>query len=628
MIYVGYIGLQGMKAGDNALDTVYNDRVVPLRDLKVISDMYAVNIVDTAHKARNGSLSYTEALQNIDTAVSTIKKKWHDYLSTFLVDEEKAIVAQIEPLMVIADRETARLRTILETGKTDHLTEFAAKHLYPAFDPVTDKFSALVELQLKVAKEIYDENQTLYDSSRNRMLALIGGALLVGLMISIRIIRSITIPLNTVCTLISRMAEGDLSIDVIDDGRTDEAGQMTRATADIARTLKAVAKDLRDMIDAARAGALSTRANPEHHRGEFAALIQGTNDLVDILTTPLFEVATVMAKLASGDIRGRITGTYEGDLRALKGNVNRSLDALVALLDEVLAFASAMAEGDITRSITGPYQGDFASIKVNLNKAVEQLSSVLSEVRLSTDQVANSASETTAASQDVSRQAGTQMTTLIEVSSAIEQTVSAIAEIAHSAEHGNALARSAADNAAEGQTKLARLADAVDGIAIKNAKISQISSLIAGIADKTYVLALNAGLEAVRAGEHGRGFGLIAHKITALAEDVAQATREIRNLVDETSDVVRGGVEAAGEARASISRIVDSSRESGSTVQTIAAAIEEQNAMAQLLKERVMNLQMTGQTTAGAAEEISATMASLTSMAQHLKAETDRIRIA
>ena len=96
MVAIGLIGLSGMKAGDAAIDTIYNDRVVPLRDLKVIEAMYADNIVDTTHKARNGALSYDQAIHNIDVATDTIKAKWHDYLSTYLVDDEKALVGLVD----------------------------------------------------------------------------------------------------------------------------------------------------------------------------------------------------------------------------------------------------------------------------------------------------------------------------------------------------------------------------------------------------------------------------------------------------------------------------------------------------------------------------------------------------
>jgi methyl-accepting chemotaxis protein len=467
-----------------------------------------------------------------------------------------------------------------------------------------------------------------FEASRRQIIGLIIASVLLGLLASWWVIRSITRPIAQVCDAISRMAVGDLSVSVVDTGYRDEPGQMLRATAEIAQTLRAVSHDLGELIEAARAGTLSVRADPARHKGEFSKLISGANALLGTLAEPLHEVASVMAKLAAGDVRGRMTGEYAGELRALKGNVNRSLDVLVSMLDSISAYASALAEGNLAHSIDGSFQGEFAAMKLNLNKAVTQLRSVLVEVRQATVQVSVSAGETTAAAVEVSRHASGQMTTLVDISGAIEQTASAIGEIASHADRARLLARQAVESAQGGQTTLSALGEAVNGIAEKNTRITQISELIASIADKTYVLALNAGLEAARAGEHGGGFGLIAHKISALAEDVAGATREIRALVQEATAAVGSGVSTASEARSSMGQIVHMSQQSGETIQSIAASIEEQSAMMQLLKDRVVRLQTVAQTTASASEEISATMQSLTGMARHLQAETDRIRTA
>lgn len=626
MIVVGIIGLSGMKAGNESLDTVYNDRVVPLRDLKIIADMYAVNIVDTAHKARSGVLTMENAVKNIDEAEKIIRQKWRDYLATYLVPEEKILADQLENLMAVANKDIINLREILAAKHKERLDDYVNQTLYPAIDPVSDRFGQLIDLQIRVAKQAYETNEELYDISRKRMIALIVIAALLGVGLGVAIIRAVALPAARARDIIDRLACGDLTVDLTDDGARDEIGEMVRSTAQIVRTLQAVAKDLRDLIDAARAGALMVRADPTAHQGEFATLVDGANNLVEALTAPLFEVADVMARLASGDIRGRINGNYEGDLRALQGNVNRSLDALAALLNEVSGFAAALADSDLTRPLNGSYQGEFAAIKQNLNKALARLAEVLRTVGDTTGQVFDSADETTVAAVDVSRQAAVQMATLTEVSSAIEQTVAAIAEIAHSAERGSALARAGAATAEEGRDRLARLTSAVDVIAAKNEKIGRISGSIAGVADKTYVLALNAGLEAVRAGENGRGFGLIAAKITALAEEAAAAAGDIRALAEETAQTVGQGLAAAAESRAAVTRIVDSAVQSDAAAGAIAAAIDEQNAMARLLKERVEQLSMAGQTTAGAAEEISATMSSLARLARGLKEETDRIR--
>jgi methyl-accepting chemotaxis protein len=323
-----------------------------------------------------------------------------------------------------------------------------------------------------------------------------------------------------------------------------------------------------------------------------------------------------------------MAGAYEGDVRALKGNVNRSLDALAALLLEISEFANALAAGDIRRSLEGNYQGDFAAIKLNLNQAMEKLREVIGAVTTATQEVAHAAEETRYAANDVSRQTVNQAATLSDFSAAIEQTALAVNDIALRIEQGSTLVRDTATAAQNGEAKLVYLSEAVERIRAGNARIGQISSLIAGIADKTYVLALNAGLEAVRAGDQGRGFGLVAHQITQLSEEVTRATRDIRALIEEASGHVQAGVGAAQATGAAITQIVAAAQESDSMIQAIATAAEEQRAITQGLKEQIGHLYDAGQTTATAAEEISATMASLAQMAEGLKVEAERIRIA
>ena len=628
IVAVGYIAENAFRTGQSAMTTVFEDRVVPLRDLKVISDMYAVNVVDTAHKARSGAMSRTAASANIQKARATIKERWDAYLATFLVEKEKAIVNEIKPRMALADKTVDKLEQLLKTGKESDLAEFVARELYPEIDPVSDKLSELIELQIHVAEEDTLSTTKQFESSRNKMIVIIIGAVLLSLLASWLVIRAITRPIAEVRDAILQMAEGNLAVSIVDDGRRDESGQMIRATVAITNTLKAVSNDLRELIEAAQAGTLSVRADPGRHKGEFAKLVAGANDLLETLAEPLNEVAAVMAKLASGDVRGRINGEYSGELRALKGNVNRSLDILVTVLDSISNYASALADGDLTQNIDGSFQGEFANMKLNLNKAVHQLRNVVTEVSQATEHVSVSSTETTAAAVEVSRHASGQMTTLVDVSGAIEQTASAISEIASSADRARVLARQAVESAQGGQSTLTAMSVAVHEIAEKNARINQISELISSIADKTYVLALNAGLEAARAGENGGGFGLIAHKISSLAEEVAAATREIRSLVQEATATGNAGVQTASEAKTAMVEIVSMSQQSGETVQSIAAAIEEQSSMMQLLKDRVIRLQTVAQTTASASEEISATMKSLTVLAQRLKSETDRLRTA
>ena len=83
-----------MSTSNAAMRSMYEDRVVCLKQLKTISDLYAVNIVDTSHKARNGNLPFADAVKNIEAARTGIKKEWGDYRSTYLTQEEKVLADQ------------------------------------------------------------------------------------------------------------------------------------------------------------------------------------------------------------------------------------------------------------------------------------------------------------------------------------------------------------------------------------------------------------------------------------------------------------------------------------------------------------------------------------------------------
>ncbi|CAK0770757.1 methyl-accepting chemotaxis protein [Gammaproteobacteria bacterium] len=628
MVLIGVIGLRGIQATSAGLDTVYNDRVVPLRQLSLIADLYTRKITDTAFQARDGALTSSGAIKAIDAVLTSIRKEWQAYLSTFLVEDEQALVRQINPLMVVADQSIDRLRTFLESGQTEEIATFITTTLQPSLNAIDPKLAALSDVQIRVAQEEYNTNHERYQRTYFSMMALLAVAIALAIVFSFAIIRSITRPLTHLRALFDQLADGNLKAEIIHDGRQDEIGLMTQAILRHLNALKLAGADRRTLIDGTKSGMLTVRVDPARHRGDFATLAQGDNDLVETLTIPLFEVASVMAKLASGDVRGRMSGAYNGDLRALKGNVNRSLEGLAALLTEISDFANALANGDIRRSLEGAYQGDFAAIKVNINRAMEQLRDVIGTVIHAAQQVAHSAAETRAAANDVSRQVTNQTITLSDVSLAIEQTAVAVADIANRVERGSMLARDTATAAEDGQTKLGHLTNAVERIHTGNARIGQISSLIASIADKTYVLALNAGLEAIRAGDQGRGFGLIAHQITQLSEEVSHATRDIRSLIEDAINHVQTGVNAAQAANSAITQIVASAHESDATIQAIAAAVEEQSATTQDLKEQVNRLHATGESTAAAAEEISSTMAALDEMARNLKTESERIRIA
>jgi hypothetical protein len=127
---LGADGMYNLNQTVQGLRTVYLDRVIPLRELKDISDAYAVSIVDAAHKFRNGNITNQEGVSEIARAWTLIQSKWTAYLSTFLVAEEQAVIRTIRPLMDASWSEIETLERIIRNNQTEALDIFVRDDLY------------------------------------------------------------------------------------------------------------------------------------------------------------------------------------------------------------------------------------------------------------------------------------------------------------------------------------------------------------------------------------------------------------------------------------------------------------------------------------------------------------------
>lgn len=223
MLLVGGFGLRGMLAAEGAMQTLYDDRVLSLERLKVVSDMYAVSIVDTAHKTRNGNMDWADGKRNLDQASARLHESLKDYAGRHLAEGESKLFAETDRLMKAADVATDKLRAIIERKDAGAIAAFTIDELYPAIDPVTGKIGDLVDLQLRVAK-------TDVDSARAhsyRMLLMSSASIVAAVVLSIvlgwMLMRSIRRPIDEACGYFSQMAEGRLGIEIDATARNEVA---------------------------------------------------------------------------------------------------------------------------------------------------------------------------------------------------------------------------------------------------------------------------------------------------------------------------------------------------------------------------------------------------------------------
>ncbi|WP_226597605.1 methyl-accepting chemotaxis protein [Marinobacter nauticus] len=213
---------------NRGVSSIYNDRVVPLKDLKFISDDYAVLVVDAINKANAGQIPPREALRQIEEAESNIETNWEHYTQTSLTPREKELVREAESLFDAASQGIEEAKTVLRSAPSNAQGQLNRIDgpLYELIDPVTQIIAELIELQLDVAAqeresvgELYAQSQMLYPST-----AVVAAVLSIGA--SILIILSVTGPINAMRNLMRSVAEqSDLSQRLHVDGK-DELAQL------------------------------------------------------------------------------------------------------------------------------------------------------------------------------------------------------------------------------------------------------------------------------------------------------------------------------------------------------------------------------------------------------------------
>lgn len=161
LIGMGLGSIYGFSRINEQVGTIYDDRVIPLKQLKAISDDYAVLIIDAVNKANEGNISPNEALASIKQAQERIEENWEAYRQTYLTADEQTLAREIEQLFDSANLEINQLIDVLEEKQFERMEEFDGA-LYEVIDPLTAKIQELTELQLEIAQAERREAEGIY----------------------------------------------------------------------------------------------------------------------------------------------------------------------------------------------------------------------------------------------------------------------------------------------------------------------------------------------------------------------------------------------------------------------------------------------------------------------------------
>jgi methyl-accepting chemotaxis protein len=336
-----------------------------------------------------------------------------------------------------------------------------------------------------------------------------------------------------------------------------------------------------------------------------------------------------------------MTGVYLDDIEeAFRSTLYQSLGILVALA-AVLSAVVVVLNRSIIRSLGGEpaYAAEIAnrianndlagvvdtapndrsSLLFSMKRMQEQLTRTIGTIKISVDSIVTVTGQITAGNQDLSQRTEQQAASLEETASSMEQLTATVTQNADNAHQANQLAVQAAQVAEQGGSVVSRVVDTMDGISADSGKIANIVGIIESIAFQTNILALNAAVEAARAGEQGRGFAVVASEVRSLAQRSSAASKEIKELIRESSERVQVGAGYVQQAGAAMVEVTQAIRRVTGIMSDIAAASQEQSKGIGQVNQAVTQIDEVTQQNAALVEEATAAASSLESQADGLR---------
>ena len=330
--------------------------------------------------------------------------------------------------------------------------------------------------------------------------------------------------------------------------------------------IKDAEKQIQNIIQAATEGRLDDRIDHATYDGGMKAIASGVNDLVETFSLPLRAIGSVLGDLSEGNLDIQANGEYLGEIKDLMDAANTTIG--------------------------------------NLRDSIGNISTASGNIAVATSEIA-------AGNADLSNRTEQQAAELEETAASVEELTSTVQQTAANSKRANDLAEGASVLASKGGDVVKDAVVAMSEINSSSKKIADIIGVIDEIAFQTNLLALNAAVEAARAGEHGRGFAVVASEVRNLAQRSAGAAKEIKLLINDSTDKVNEGTKLVDESGEVLGQIVTSVQEVSALISDIAAASSEQAAGIEQVNASVTNLDSVTQQNAALVEESSAAAMSL-----------------